>query len=67
MIPTKIINPGPVIIMRKQDEYKSNYKYIAHNFTETLYESNNLLDVELFCKKHGIKFVYSWKWKEKNG
>jgi len=63
MIPNNkfLINCGPVIIMRKQDEYKSNYKYIAHNFTETLCESNSLLEVELFCKKYGINFIYSWK------
>ena len=51
----------PAIIMRKQDEYKSCYKYIAHNFTEVLYESNNLLEVELMCKQNGISFIYSWK------
>ena len=52
---------GPAIIMRKQDEYKSCYKYIVHNFTEVLYESNNLLELELFCKQNGISFIYSWK------
>ena len=56
-----IINSGPVIIMRKQDEYRSNYKYIAHNFTGILYESYNLSEVVLFCKQYGIGFIYSWK------
>ena len=58
-----IINPGPVIIMRKQDEYKSDFKYIVHNFKEILYESNSFSEVTLFCKRNGIGISYiynSW-------
>lgn len=51
----------PVIISREYDEYKSCYKYIAHNLMEVLCESNSLSEVELFCKTHGIGFIYGWK------